>query len=33
MDARIRKARKIKNFSMDLKINEALWKLAEEYVK
>jgi hypothetical protein len=33
MGARIRKARKIKNFSMDLKINEALWKLAEEYVK
>ena len=33
MGARVRKARKIKNFSMDLKINETLWKLAEEYVK
>ena len=31
--SRIRKARAIKNFSMDLKINEALWELAEEYVK
>jgi hypothetical protein len=29
---KIRKARAIKNFSMDLKINEALWELAEEYV-
>jgi hypothetical protein len=28
-----RKARAVKNFSMDLKINEALWELAEEYVK
>jgi hypothetical protein len=33
MGARVRKARAIKNFSMDLKINEALWTLAEEYVK
>jgi len=33
MGAKVRKARAIKNFSMDLKINEALWKLAEEYVK
>jgi len=33
MGAKVRKARAIKNFSMDLKINEALWKLAEEYIK
>jgi hypothetical protein len=33
MGAKVRKARAIKNFSMDLKINEALWELAEEYVK
>ena len=33
MGAKVRKARAIKNFNMDLKINEALWKLAEEYVK
>jgi hypothetical protein len=32
MGAKIRKARAIKNFSQDLKINEALWELAEEYV-
>jgi hypothetical protein len=32
MGAKVRKARAIKNFSMDLKINEALWTLAEEYV-
>jgi hypothetical protein len=30
--SKIRKARVIKNFNIDLKINEALWKLAEEYV-
>ena len=33
MGAKVRKARAIKNFNMDLKINEALWTLAEEYVK
>ena len=33
MGTKVRKARAIKNFSMDLKINEALWTLAEEYVK
>ena len=33
MGARVRKARAVKNFSQDLKINEALWELAEEYVK
>jgi len=33
MGAKVRKARAIKNFTMDLKINEALWTLAEEYVK
>jgi hypothetical protein len=33
MGAKVRKARAIKNFTMDLKINEALWELAEEYVK
>jgi hypothetical protein len=32
MGAKTRKARAIKNFSQDLKINEALWELAEEYV-
>jgi hypothetical protein len=32
MGAKVRKARAIKNFSMDLKVNEALWTLAEEYV-
>ena len=32
MGARTRKARAIKNFSQDLKINEALWSLAEEFV-
>lgn len=30
--SKVRKARAIKNFSMDLKVNEALWSLAEEYV-
>jgi hypothetical protein len=30
--AKMRKARAVKNFSQDLKINEALWELAEEYV-
>jgi len=30
--AKTRKARAVKNFSQDLKINEALWELAEEYV-
>ena len=30
--AKIRKARAIKNFSQDLKVNEALWELVEEYV-
>lgn len=30
--AKVRKARAVKNFSQDLKINEALWELAEEYV-
>ena len=29
---KVRKARAIKNFSQDLRINEQLWKLAEEYV-
>ena len=33
MGSRVRKARAVKNFSMDLKINEALWTLAEEYIK
>ena len=32
MGAKMRKARAVKNFSQDLKINEALWELAEEYV-
>ena len=32
MGAKVRKARAVKNFTMDLKINEALWELAEEYV-
>jgi hypothetical protein len=30
--AKIRKARAVKNFSQDLKINESLWELVEEYV-
>lgn len=33
LGAKTRKARAIKNFSQDLKVNEALWELAEEYVK
>ena len=32
MGAKVRKARAVKNFSQDLKINEALWSLAEEFV-
>jgi hypothetical protein len=32
MGAKLRKARAIKNFNQDLKINEQLWELAEEYV-
>ena len=32
MGAKMRKARAVKNFSQDLKINEALWELAEEYI-
>lgn len=32
MGVKIRKARAVKNFSQDLKINEALWSLAEEFV-
>ena len=32
MGAKVRKARAIKNFNMDLKINEALWTLAEEMI-
>jgi hypothetical protein len=30
--AKVRKARAVKNFSQDLKINESLWELVEEYV-
>jgi hypothetical protein len=33
MGAKLRKARAIKNFNQDLKLNEQLWELAEEYVK
>lgn len=32
MGAKLRKARAVKNFSQDLKLNEQLWELAEEYV-
>lgn len=32
LGAKVRKARAIKNFSQDLKLNEALWELAEEYI-
>lgn len=32
MGAKIRKTKAVKNFSQDLKINEALWSLAEEFV-
>lgn len=32
LGAKMRKARAVKNFSQDLKINESLWELAEEYV-
>lgn len=32
MGAKVRKARAVKNFNQDLKINEALWSLAEEFV-
>jgi len=29
---KVRKARAVKNFNQDLKLNEALWELAEEYI-
>jgi hypothetical protein len=32
MGAKLRKARAIKNFNQDLKVNEQLWELAEEFV-
>ena len=32
MGSRVRKARAVKNFSQDLKLNEQLWELAEEFV-
>ena len=28
----MRKARKIKNFQQDMKVNQQLWELAEEFV-
>ena len=31
MGAKLRKARAIKNFNQDLKLNEQLWELAEEF--